>query len=166
MANILIIDDEELIRETLKRILSGQRNIQDLICLIFTETINKDTMPNISFKGLALLQYRLGGGKMENVLHKFYEEGCYFSNVLSEWNKKRGAVYSLLQTIRSNDKISFLDKLFLLYVSYQKEVPREIELVVKDKIAFQDVGNAFIAGILSKVPEKNKATLDNKTKEE
>ena len=152
--------------ELLKRILSGQRDIQDLIVLIILEAINKETMPDIFFKGLALVQYRLGGGKMEDILHRFYEEGCYFSNKLSEWNKKREVVYSLLQTIRGNDKNSFLDKLFLLYISYQKEVPREIDLVVRDKVAFHDVGNAFIAGILNKVPDKAKSNLEKATKEE
>ena len=139
--------------EILKSILEGIRDIQDFINLVILESINKENIPYIFIKGLTIIQYRLKGGNMENVIHRFYQEGEIFSKKLSDWNKKRGTVYSLMQAIRGNNQRKFLDDIFNIYLPYKKAIPRELQQVIDNKIPFQDVGNAFIAGLLSKIPK-------------
>lgn len=135
--------------EILKSILQGRNNLQDLFTLIVLEITKKEKGQSIFISGLALLNHKLKGGTMSRVIIKFYNEGLDFSKNLPEWNKKRGTVYSLMQHIRGNDRNGFIDKLFLLYLSFEKTIPTEIRFILKNEIDFQDIGNAFIAGLLT-----------------
>lgn len=169
--NILIKKGKKTVQiniryQLLKMLLEGKKNIQELINTTVMETINKKEINYVSLKALSIIQHRLEGNDMktEGVIHKFFDEGLRFSNILSDKNKQRSIVYSLMQSIRGNNKNQFFDNLFLLYMSYEERIPLEIKNVVLENIPFQNVGNAFIAGILTPDSQKQDDKSDSNQK--
>lgn len=65
--------------------------------------------------------------------------------------KAQGIAYRLLNAVRSNDKNTFMDTVMRTYISYDLEMPGLLlEALHEDKMDFATVGNAWIAGLVSK----------------
>lgn len=65
--------------------------------------------------------------------------------------KAQGIAYRLLNAVRSNDKNTFMDTVMRTYISYDLEMPGLLlEALHEDKLDFATVGNAWIAGLISK----------------
>jgi|SRR5690625_2258100 len=69
--------------------------------------------------------------------------------------KAQGIAYRLLNSVRSNDKNTFMDTVMRVYISSDLEMPGLLlEALHEDKMDFATVGNAWIAGLVSK-PKDN-----------
>lgn len=64
--------------------------------------------------------------------------------------KAQGIAYRLLNSIRSNDKHTFMDTVMRVYISSDLEMPGLLlEALHEDKMDFATVGNAWVAGLVS-----------------
>ena len=65
--------------------------------------------------------------------------------------KTQGIAYRLLNSVRSNDKNTFMDTIMRVYISSDLEMPGLLlEALHEEKMDFATVGNAWIAGLVSK----------------
>ncbi|REJ22521.1 Cas8a1 family CRISPR/Cas system-associated protein [Caldibacillus debilis] len=70
--------------------------------------------------------------------------------------KTQGIAYRLLNAVRSNDKNTFMDTVMRTYISCDLEIPGILlEALHENKLDFATVGNAWIAGLISKANERN-----------
>lgn len=70
--------------------------------------------------------------------------------------KAQGIAYRLLNAVRSNDKNTFMDTVMRTYISCDLEIPGILlEALHENKLDFATVGNAWIAGLISKANERN-----------
>lgn len=68
--------------------------------------------------------------------------------------KAQGIAYRLLNSVRSNDKNTFMDTVMRVYISSDLEMPGLLlEALHEEKMDFATVGNAWIAGLISKTDE-------------
>lgn len=68
--------------------------------------------------------------------------------------KAQGIAYRLLNSVRSNDKNTFMDTVMRVYISSDLEMPGLLlEALHEEKMDFATVGNAWIAGLISKIDE-------------
>ena len=75
--------------------------------------------------------------------------------------KAQGIAYRLLNSVRSNDKNTFMDTVMRVYISSDIEMPGLLlEALHEEKMDFATVGNAWIAGLISKSDE-NKGEIEN-----
>lgn len=64
--------------------------------------------------------------------------------------KAQGIAYRLLNAVRSNDKHTFMDTVMRMYISCKLQMPGLLlEVLHEDKMDFETVGNAWIAGLVS-----------------
>lgn len=69
--------------------------------------------------------------------------------------KAQGIAYRLLNSVRSNDKNTFMDTVMRVYISSDLEMPGLLlEALHEEKMDFATVGNAWIAGLISKSDNK------------
>lgn len=65
--------------------------------------------------------------------------------------KAQGIAYRLLNAVRSNDKHTFMDTVMRVYISSDLEMPGLLlEVLHEENMDFATVGNAWIAGLVSK----------------
>src|SRR5699024_9655559 len=65
--------------------------------------------------------------------------------------KAQGIAYRLLNSIRSNDKHTFMDTVMRVYISSDLEMPGLLlEALHEDKMDFATVGNAWVAGLVTR----------------
>lgn len=65
--------------------------------------------------------------------------------------KAQGIAYRLLNAVRSNNKNTFMDTVMRTYISCDQHMPGLLlEALHEDKMDFATVGNAWIAGLVSK----------------
>src|SRR5690625_4906996 len=65
--------------------------------------------------------------------------------------KAQGVAYRLLNSVRSNDKNTFMDTVMRVYISSDLEMPGLLlEALHEEKMDFATVGNAWVAGLISK----------------
>src|SRR5690625_1341126 len=65
--------------------------------------------------------------------------------------KAQGIAYRLLNSVRSNDKNTFMDTVMRVYISSELEMPGLLlEALHENKMDFATVGNAWIAGLVTK----------------
>lgn len=65
--------------------------------------------------------------------------------------KAQGIAYRLLNSVRSNDKNTFMDTVMRIYISSDLEMPGLLlEALHEEKMDFATVGNAWVAGLVSK----------------
>lgn len=65
--------------------------------------------------------------------------------------KAQGIAYRLLNAVRSNNKNTFMDTVMRTYISCDQQMPGLLlEALHEDKMDFATVGNAWIAGLVSK----------------
>lgn len=75
--------------------------------------------------------------------------------------KAQGIAYRLLNSIRSNDRNTFMDTVMRVYISSELEMPGLLlEALHEEKMDFATVGNAWVAGLVSK-SEKEKKENEN-----
>lgn len=75
--------------------------------------------------------------------------------------KAQGIAYRLLNSVRSNDKNTFMDTVMRVYISSDLEMPGLLlEALHEERIDFATVGNAWIAGLVSK-PNDNSEGVNN-----
>jgi len=75
--------------------------------------------------------------------------------------KAQGIAYRLLNSVRSNDKNTFMDTVMRVYISSDLQMPGLLlEALHEEKMDFATVGNAWIAGLISK-PDENKGEDQN-----
>lgn len=67
----------------------------------------------------------------------------------SNENKIAGISYRLLNSLKTNNKNSFMDTLLNCYLYVGKQVPKIITEVLKDDEAFRTIGYAFVSGLIS-----------------
>lgn len=76
--------------------------------------------------------------------------------------KAQGIAYRLLNAVRSNDKNTFMDTVMRTYISCDLEMPGLLlEALHENKMDFATVGNAWIAGLVSKSKDLNKGDDDH-----
>ena len=64
--------------------------------------------------------------------------------------KAQGIAYRLLNSIRSNDKHTFMDTVMRVYISSELEMPGLLlEALHEEQMDFATVGNAWVAGLVS-----------------
>lgn len=79
--------------------------------------------------------------------------------------KAQGIAYRLLNAVRSNDKNTFMDTVMRTYISYDLEMPGLLlEALHEDKMDFATVGNAWIAGLVSKSKDLNEGDENDEQK--
>src|SRR5690625_1757974 len=72
-------------------------------------------------------------------------------------SKAQGIAYRLLNSVRSNDKNTFMDTVMRVYISSDLEMPGLLlEALHEEKMDFATVGNAWIAGLVSKPNDQSK----------
>jgi len=72
-------------------------------------------------------------------------------------SKAQGIAYRLLNSVRSNDKNTFMDTVMRVYISSDLEMPALLlEALHEEKMDFATVGNAWIAGLVSKPNDQEK----------
>lgn len=65
--------------------------------------------------------------------------------------KAQGIAYRLLNSVRSNDKNTFMDTVMRVYISTDLEMPGLLlEALHEEKMDFATVGNAWVSGLISK----------------
>src|SRR5690625_2015916 len=77
--------------------------------------------------------------------------------------KAQGIAYRLLNSVRSNDKNTFMDTVMRVYINSDTEMPGLLlEALHEDKMDFATVGNAWIAGLVTKDQEnKEEEEIEN-----
>jgi len=76
--------------------------------------------------------------------------------------KAQGIAYRLLNAVRSNDKNTFMDTVMRTYISCDLEMPGVLlEALHENKMDFATVGNAWIAGLVSKSKDLNEGADDH-----
>lgn len=75
--------------------------------------------------------------------------------------KAQGIAYRLLNSVRSNDRNTFMDTVMRVYISSDLEMPGLLlEALHEERMDFATVGNAWIAGLVSK-PNDNSEGENN-----
>lgn len=76
--------------------------------------------------------------------------------------KAQGIAYRLLNAIRSNNKNTFMDTVMRTYIRCDKEMPELLlEALYEDKMDFATVGNAWVAGLVSKTNDTKEGKSEN-----
>lgn len=76
--------------------------------------------------------------------------------------KAQGIAYRLLNSVRSNDKNTFMDTVMRVYISTDLEMPGILlEALHENNMDFATVGNAWIAGLVTKGEVKEQGVNEN-----
>lgn len=76
--------------------------------------------------------------------------------------KAQGVAYRLLNSVRSNDKNTFMDTVMRVYISSELEMPGLLlEALHEDKMDFATVGNAWIAGLVTRGERNEQGEKEN-----
>lgn len=76
--------------------------------------------------------------------------------------KAQGIAYRLLNAVRSNNKNTFMDTVMRTYISCDLQMPGLLlEVLHEDKLDFATVGNAWIAGLVSKPNDSKEGEEQN-----
>lgn len=77
-------------------------------------------------------------------------------------SKAQGIAYRLLNAVRSNNKQTFMDTVMRTYISCDLQMPGLLlEALHEEKMDFATVGNAWIAGLVSKSSDMKKEDTAN-----
>lgn len=105
--------------------------------------------------------YAKGDFEVDSNLEKRYvwalvKSAEQVKNKIGNDKKAQGIAYRLLNAVRSNDKNTFMDTVMRTYISCDLEIPGILlEALHENKLDFATVGNAWIAGLISKANERN-----------
>jgi len=76
--------------------------------------------------------------------------------------KAQGIAYRLLNSVRSNDKNTFMDTVMRVYISSELEMPGLLlEALHEDQMDFATVGNAWIAGLVTRGEKSKQEEVEN-----
>ena len=108
-----------------------------------------------------------GVGSMKGVYKDIVKEGNDAGNKLRERYRSKGSAdklggisYRLLNSLKTNNKDSFMDTLLNCYLYVKSSVPEVFLDALKDDERFKTIGYAFVAGLIE---EKKGNSEDNET---
>ncbi|HOK62843.1 MAG TPA: type I-B CRISPR-associated protein Cas8b1/Cst1 [Soehngenia sp.] len=145
--------------EVTKNLLDNQ-NLYLLIHKLLTYKLGKNNAYYSSRDIVNIIEinfnYLRGLSYMEDwnseIVDKAKAQGYYLRTeyeTKSNENKIAGISYRLLNSLKTNNKNSFMDTLLNCYLYVGKQVPKIITEVLKDDEAFRTIGYAFVSGLIS-----------------
>lgn len=145
--------------EVTKNLLDNQ-NLYLLIHKLLTYKLGKNNAYYSSRDIVNIIEinfnYLRGLSYMEDwnseIVDKAKAQGYYLRTeyeTKSNENKIAGISYRLLNSLKTNNKNSFMDTLLNCYLYVGKQVPKIITEILKDDEAFRTIGYAFVSGLIS-----------------
>ncbi|MBC7087705.1 MAG: type I-B CRISPR-associated protein Cas8b1/Cst1 [Tissierellales bacterium] len=145
--------------EVTKNLLDNQ-NLYLLIHKLLTYKLGKNNAYYSSRDIVNIIEinfnYLRGLSYMEDwnseIVDKAKAQGYYLRTeyeTKSNENKIAGISYRLLNSLKTNNKNSFMDTILNCYLYVGKQVPKIITEILKDDEAFRTIGYAFVSGLIS-----------------
>lgn len=153
------------IKSEMIRLLLQGIDTKQLISLVLREKI-KNSYSTFEVIRMTLIRhlnqiYAKGDLEVDSNVEKRYvwalvKSAEQVKNKINNDKKTQGIAYRLLNAVRSNDKNTFMDTVMRTYISCDLEMPGILlEALHENKLDFATVGNAWIAGLVSKPKDLN-----------
>ncbi len=144
-------------REMVHRLLN-RLNLYDLIHILLRLVISDDNLGYITYYASRLItvQYIINGGKNMKELYFARRDGFNLRQALGNVDEAyRGTIYQLINALKVDDRLKFMDTVIRIYSSMSIPIPTSIPGVLENENGLE-IAYAFVAGLKGAYAIKNK----------
>lgn len=150
------VDTKHFISQVLRDKIKHSYSTFDVICMTQIRHLNQ-----LYAKG----DFEVDSNAQKRYIWALVKSAEEVKKKINNEKKAQGIAYRLLNAVRSNNKNTFMDTVMRTYISCDLEMPGLLlEALHEDKMDFATVGNAWIAGLVSKQKDLKEGEENNESK--